>query len=763
MGIFGPARNIFPLLPPYGAYDPSGGSGRIIPLHPDGITPYLGLRARLSQSWINRWTILLLLVLVRVLMAVSSIQSDMAKAKSEALSACTSVETMGSTMASMPHYLAQGVNEVAVKTVNAAIDGLESVLSLSLTAVEELVIFFIKVMYQTYLCLFTLVVRGAVEIGVSVLEDAADFLNSTIKTVGEDIGKTVDTFENTLNSFLEKVNTVLSALGTSVPTLNLTDSINTLENAHLSSSIDASLDKLNSSIPNFDEVSNFTENVLRFPFEEVKKLVNGSLGNYSFNASALSVPAKKKLTFCDANDGINSFFEGATDAALTARKIFIAILVIAAILACVPMAWQEIRRWRHMKERSQLVRKEAHDPMDVVYIVSRPYTAAAGIQAASRFSNSRAQILVRWAIAYATTPAALFVLCLALAGLLSCLCQYVLLSAVKRTVPELSEEVGQFADKVVAALANSSAEWANDTNTAILHVDSQINTNVLGWVNTSTTALNDTLNTFVDKTIDVLNGTFGDTILYDPLLEVFNCLIGLKVASVQKGLTWVHDHAHVDFPLFPEDVFSRGAAASINGTSSENDSFLAEAGDKTSNKITEVVDKVIAAFEKGLRLETIIAAFILLVWVVNALFGVTRALILFAKKDKTRGEGGPAPVSSRPDPGPGPGPDNAGFIDVPLTSLPRQHQQRFDIDAGGDDDHDAAAAPRYEVATQMGRGAAANTTTASTNTTSPPTTTGLGLYPDEKVGFAGQRNALRVDGVSDLRGSSYVEYGMEKH
>ncbi|RAK82743.1 pheromone-regulated protein PRM1 [Aspergillus fijiensis CBS 313.89] len=758
MGIFGPARNIFPLLPPYGAHDPSGGSGRIIPLHPDGITPYLGLRARLSQSWINRWTILLLLVLVRVLMAVSSIESDMAKAKSEALSACTSVETMGSTMASMPHYLAQGVNEVAVKTVNAAIDGLESVLTLSLTAVEELVIFFIKVMYQTYLCLFTLVVRGAVEIGVSVLEDAADFLNSTIKTVGEDIGKTVDTFEDTLNSFLEKVNTVLSAVGTSVPTLNLTDSINSLENAHLPSSIDASLDKLNSSIPTFDEVSNFTENVLRFPFEEVKKLVNGSLGSYSFNASALSVPAKKKLTFCDSNDGINSFFEGATDAALTARKIFIAILVIAAILACVPMAWQEIRRWRHMKERSQLVRKEAHDPMDVVYIVSRPYTAAAGIKAASRFSNSRAQILVRWAIAYATTPAALFVLCLALAGLLSCLCQYVLLSAVKRTVPELSEEVGQFADKVVAALANSSAEWANDTNTAILHVDSQINTNVLGWVNTSTTALNDTLNTFVDKTIDVLNGTFGDTILYEPLLEVFNCLIGLKVASVQKGLTWVHDHAHVDFPLFPEDVFSRGAAASINGTASDDDSFLAEAGDKTSNKITEVVDKVIAAFEKGLRLETIIAAFILLVWVVNAFFGVTRALILFAKKDKTRGEGGPAPISSRPDPGLGPG--DAGFIDVPLTSMPRQHQQRFDLDVSDDDA--AAAAPRYEVATQTGRGAAAamSTTTASTNTT---TTAGLGVYPDEKVGFAGQRNALRVDGVSDLRGSSYVEYGMEKH
>lgn len=85
-------RSIFPLLPPYGAHDPNGGPGRAVPLHPDGITPYLGLRARLSQVWLNRWTILLLLVLARVLIAATGMQSDMDSAKREAQSACTSVE-----------------------------------------------------------------------------------------------------------------------------------------------------------------------------------------------------------------------------------------------------------------------------------------------------------------------------------------------------------------------------------------------------------------------------------------------------------------------------------------------------------------------------------------------------------------------------------------------------------------------------------------------------------------------------------------------
>lgn len=215
-------RSIFPLLPPYAAHAPNPNQGHIIALPPDGLTPYLGLRARLSQVWINRWTILLLLVLVRVLLAASGLQADMSTAKREALSACTSVESMGSSMASMPHYLSQGVNELTATGVEKAVSGLKSMLMLTITGVEELVLFIIKVLYQTYLCLFTLAVRGSVHVAVGVIKEAADFLNSTVKEVGDDIGKAVSTFESAFNKFLDGVNTVASAFGASVPTLTST-------------------------------------------------------------------------------------------------------------------------------------------------------------------------------------------------------------------------------------------------------------------------------------------------------------------------------------------------------------------------------------------------------------------------------------------------------------------------------------------------------------------------------------------------------------
>ncbi|KAL2866589.1 pheromone-regulated protein PRM1 [Aspergillus lucknowensis] len=726
------ARSIFPLLPPYGAHDPNGG-GQIIPLHPDGITPYMGLRSRLSQIWMNRWTVLLLLVLVRLLIAITSLNTNMDSARREALSACTSVESMGSAMASTPHYLARGVNELTASGVETAVSALQTMLELTLTGVEEIIVFMIKILYQTYLCLITMAVRGTVDVGVGLLKDASDFLNTTIKSIGEGISDKASEFEDTINGIIENFNDAATWFTDDlhVPTLDIDGFIDDLENAQLPSSIDDSLDKLNNSVPTFDEVSDFVENIIRTPFDEVKKLVNESMGSFTFDRDSLPVPEKKQMSFCKGSDGIDSFFDHVADIAETARKIFIAVLAIAAVLVCFPMAWQEIRRWRAQRERSQLVRKEAHDPMDVIYIVSRPYSSATGIKAASRFSNSRRQILVRWVIAYATSPPALFVLSLGLAGLFACLCQYLLLQAVEKAVPQLSAEVGAFADKIVGSLDETSAEWSDSANRVIADMNADLNQNVFSWVNTSTTGVNDTLNGFVDKTTGVLNDTFGGTVLYNPMMDVFDCLIGLKIEGIQRGLTWVHDHANIDFPALPNDTFSRGAAESIDDGSS--DSFLSDAGDSTSNKITEVVFRVTNAIENGIATEALISGIILLVWCANLLFGVVRALSLFGSQARNRGDGGGAPA-------PGPvGPDANGFHDVPLTGIPDTSSNSR-----------SQPAPQYEPP--------ARTFASAGLPVAVTTETG---YEDEKLGFAGQRNALQVS-APDLRGSSYAEYGVEK-
>ena len=743
----------FPVLPPslsagdhgmrdyYAAQDVQRPSANTVP----EITPYLGLRARLSQIWINRWTVMIFLILVRVLIAIAGLHNDLGSAKNEALSACNAVETAGSVMASMPHYMSKGVNEMAATGVEKAVNGLMSMLLLTITGVEELVAFWINMMTQTYLCLITLVVSGALHAAIALIEDVNGFLNSSLNGIVQGIGHGVEDAQNDLNKFLSGLNSIPAAFGahTKKPSVDFNDTITAIENVHINANFTDALSKLNASIPTFSQVNNLTQTAIRFPFEEVKGLVNGSLTKFSFNRSLLPVPQKEQLTFCSDNNDISNFFQHLADIANDARKAFLAVLIILGILACIPMAWKEIRRWRTMQQRAQLVGDKSYDPLDVIYIASRPYTASAGIKAAKVFRGRKRQLLARWTIAYMTSPPALVVLALGITGLLACLCQFLLLKAVEKEVPALAGDIGNFTGKIVNTINNASENWAVGTNKAISGVNNDINTNILGWVNTTTGALNNTLNTFVRETTTVLNDTFGGTVLQDPVNDLFNCLIGLKVAGIEKGLTWVSDNAHVNFPELNANTFSLDHIAS-EASDGKTNAFMADPSGDATAKVTAAIAVVAAHIEDAIKQEALISLGLILFWVLVFLIGLIRAIWLSARHDKVRGEGGPS---------------YAG--DIPL-----ENQQRAAIP----DD----AAPAYEPPkTTREVPHFSNPFASNRRAQQPGTQRSVGAsegsndedpFGDEqKVGFAGDRgpvgDALRAPDRVQGRRSEYAVWG----
>jgi len=237
----------------------------------------------------------------------------------------------------------------------------------------------------------------------------------------------------------------------------------------------------------------------------------------------------------------------------------------------------------------------------------------------------------------------------------------------------------------------------------------------------------------------VLNGTFGKTPLYGPLLDVFECLIGLKIQGIQKGLTWVSDHAHIDFPHLPNDTFTVGAVASL-ASDNPDDSFLANPGDEASDKISAAVVRVVHKIEDGILTEALISAALVGVWALVALLGILRALTLFWRREKNRGDGGRMPPPS--DHNINHPPDPNGFTDVPLSTV---HDNTRDYDQ---------PVPGYSSTVKATGDHAVEDETD--------------YYQDEKLGFAGHRNydsgLLKVPGTSPaVRVSSYYgEYGSEK-
>lgn len=599
------------------------------------LTPYLGLRARLSQVWINRWTVLLLLVLVRVLFAIANANEMIDDARAEALSACLEVEKVGSAFASMPHYMSQGVNSMTADGITKAVQGLHSMLDLTVTGVEEMVVFYIGMLTNTYLCLITAAVSGSVHAVVGVLESAQGDINKTLGAIGDDIGTVASNIQNGINGLVSGVNTVL---GKNAPTIDFSKQINQLKTYTLPTTLDADLIKLNNSVPTFEDVKNFTDSMIQTPFEDLKKLMDQSWGNYTFNHSLFPIPEKTSLGFCSNNNHINNFFDDLKKIAQDAKRVFTAVLIILALLACIPMALMEIRRYALLQIRAKKVNTFATDAMDAVYLCSRPYTSDAGRHFANRFGTTKRQILARWFVAYCTSLPALFLLSLALAGLFSCFCQYILLKVVTKEVPAITAEIVGFADNVIGTMNNASQKWATDANTVILNEGGKLNTDLLGWVNTSTVALNNTLNTFVDQTIHVLNTTFGGTPLYGPITDVFNCLIGLKVKGIEAGLTWVHDHAQINFPTLPNNSLT--ISSLLQKTNSPGGDLFSNPQNTTQDGVTAAVNKVGNKILAGIRQEAIIALMLLLAWFIVFLTGLASIMIKFYGRNSSRGQFG---------------------------------------------------------------------------------------------------------------------------
>lgn len=630
-------------------------------------TPYLGRNARLSQVWINKWTILLLLILVRVLLAIKGLYHDIDSAKVQALSACTSVENVGSAMASMPHYMSSGVNAMAAKSVEVAVEALFGMLMLSITAVQEIVLFIINLLTSTYVCLITLVVGGAMEAALVIVEKAAEVVKDAIDLGTKGIENGVSGFQDLYNGFTGKVEDAIGLLGKTIdiPTLNLDDEINNLKGFSLDTdALTADLNSLKDKIPTFDEVHNFTNTMIRTPFQMVKQLINDSAVGYKFDQTVFPVAEKQALSFCSDNNGIDDFFNGLINTASTAKKAFLGIVIALAILVCAPMAWREMKRWKKTSTMIDDVyaraRRRPIDPQDIIYRGSRPYTSAWGITLSNWSGGKkineeenynvtptereiRKDALLRWFVAYITSVPALFVLLLGIAGLISCLFQYILLRQIEQETPVLAAQVGAFTGQVVTALTNASEQWAVGANSVIESTNTQINSDVFGWVNISTTGVNDTLNAFVDGTQKVLNDTFGGTILYNPIQETLRCLIFLKVEGIQKALTWVHDNAHVAFPPFDKDVFSLGAAASLDD-SGDAQTFLSSPGSEAADDITGAVLKLTDFMKEGIVQEIYISLALIGVWFIIVLIALGRVIVGLLQPIKTRAMGGGAPA-----------------------------------------------------------------------------------------------------------------------
>jgi len=152
-------------------------------------------------------------------------------------------------MASMPHYMSKGLNEMTASGIEKAVSGLMQMLEMSVTGVEEIVLFVIHMMTSTYLCLITLAVTGSLHAAVEIGNEITKKLNETIDAVTDDMGNAVKSVTDGINSITSKINFNFGDF--QKPSINLDEQIKKLKALELPPEMQQGLQKLNASIPTF--------------------------------------------------------------------------------------------------------------------------------------------------------------------------------------------------------------------------------------------------------------------------------------------------------------------------------------------------------------------------------------------------------------------------------------------------------------------------------------------------------------------------------
>ncbi|KAL5866266.1 plasma membrane fusion protein prm1, partial [Pyricularia oryzae] len=248
-----------------------------------------------------------------------------------------------------------------------------------------------------------------------------------------------------------------------------------------------------------------------------------------------------------------------------------------------------------------------YDAMDALYQESRPLSSALGLWIGSKLKGSDREYFARWAWAYATFTPALFVFWLAIAGLLSCLCQLIILQLVKKEAPVLINRVSDFAKDVVNTFDGVSTRWATDANKVLVKHTDDINTKLLSNVKTVISAINNTFSIFQTEMNRRWDNVFKGTVLHKVVKDVVRYLLGFKIEAVENGIKWVNEQAHFSFPLFPRDLFSSGAQQAILGDSSMTSFFLSPST-VTTDEIFAAVYQVINRLRNGMIRNALISA-----------------------------------------------------------------------------------------------------------------------------------------------------------
>ncbi|ODN97311.1 plasma membrane fusion protein PRM1 [Cryptococcus wingfieldii CBS 7118] len=604
------------------------------------LRPYLALLPRIILTFCSPCLLPMILTIAHLIQNRSSTASLASSLKSSLLSACSGLAKGAASVQAIPRYLAMQTNQEAVRATQATILAVGTMLMDAIQIIEAVVNFIVDTYRSLLLC--------TIELAIS------DSVTSTLNSVRTDIQDDISSANNIIQSAVSGINTVTNLVNVNLTVPSFTiPSLSFLANVTIPTTFEDGLLTLNSSLPTLNDLKEKMNEIIDTPFELLISEINSTRLEMaaSFNSSILPVPSLSSLSASSGNDLSNelcsdldtSLIDDTAKALHKLSSIAIGLMFLLLFLVWAALAIWEWRKWKIMKDTVETIQEEwqhdgRSDAWRMVAIVEHPVLERYSSHVLNRVSKSpRTRTNIRWFMSYLAHPTCLALLFISIIGFLSIQFQLLALNAIKSNADSnanatVTASSNALVAKLNAAALNSSQEYADSYNTAIKEFEDRINNELFGsWVNTTAVTLNTTLVQFYDDVESILNTTFGDTILYNPINTFMYCILGSKITNLEKGLTWISEHAFVDLPTLSSDVLLLS-----NGSMEEIATPIASAavGSSDDDDDDGVVGTLITHFESALKVERVFYGIMLAFWLLLFLIGLIIVIWYSGGKDK---------------------------------------------------------------------------------------------------------------------------------
>lgn len=572
---------------------------------------FLTLLERLSQIYLNSFTIVACLLLVKVYLLKTSINTSLSDLQ----------DNIHCDPSQKPLEISNLINGIILNNLSQVKYNYLVILKVLLSTIKSLILFYVEIFLGTFTCLLNATIHGTTKFAFDSTQKVIVTLNDTISDIADDIQDGLDGLSFVINKLISTFNSIKTFFTGSVPGSGLEYkdkiqiSIKGLKNIAIPASVLTDIDNFKQKEVPFFDLQNSTQELISAPFEFFsRQLLASSLNSTLLRNKTLlsneSLPVLKSLDpFCENSVKYVAKYQNLTNDINLAAKFIIIFLICAATISLLPFIWKEYTQWKREMLLSREILKAAKDDLTHFHnVLNRHNNSIVYFLYKSNLSKSS---YILWLTTYITSSYALTVLFVGILGLLSSILLFIIVRLLSKLDIDTNIDISS-----LKSFQTASELYINQTNMYILSQQESLNTELFGHIRDVSHNLNSTIVNFMGHLNSSITSVFGNTPFDGPLNTVVYCTIGRKLEKIELALTWIHSRLKIEIPLMPQDILSE-IVRLTNDNSQKIHSVMANS-----------FDKLVTIYTKALWIEFIVSICIVGAWFLQLIIGL---LVIWAR------------------------------------------------------------------------------------------------------------------------------------